>query len=419
MLNSRLTPVVHELAESLKSSKIFGLFSNNLFKSSSLPSPNSYEALRKSHTEYIKNGLSKHFYDERLQVDVKTYEMNSGMYVTYFKNLYPNTKHKLPLVIVGDPILSSVSILNPPAISTLLKKYSRIYIVDLPGVGLNNEKKLVESYLPFRNTLPLIDPNFRIRKSRLNNSIEYLTDFEDHHYLDKIDKIREFYFDKAFDEFITEHQFQKVDMLTISVSSYFVINFFENCNKSVVDKLYIVGNNPLKNSIFSIDRANPRDVSVSQQRIYNFKDTMVNHNPAKNTCMIAKMRSEVLNTIRDYIKFGDVNKNAILYDFFRLNAHMLEKTYEKHFDPFVDVTYNLFAKNFYPFENYLFVYEHYNKFININSFEVVDLENQGFMSSLINVQPKEYVDFKNKISSNDGTFLDGNDANVIIGLKRR
>jgi hypothetical protein len=37
----------------------------------------------------------------------------------------------------------------------------------------------------------------------------------------------------------------------------------------------------------------------------------------------------------------------------------------------------------------------------------------------MNVQPKEYVDFKNKISSNDGTFLDGNDANVIIGLKRR
>jgi len=127
----------------------------------------------------------------------------------------------------------------------------------------------------------------------------------------------------------------------------------------------------------------------------------------------------LFDTIRDYIKFGDVSKNAILYDFFRLNAHMLEKTYDNHFDPFVDVTYNLFAKNFYPFENYLFVYEHYNKFININSFEVVDLENQGFMSSLINVQPKEYVDFKNKISSNDGTFLDGNDANVIIGLKRR
>lgn len=383
-----------------------------LLKAPSLPALYTYEKIRQNHSSYIKNNLNEYFHGERLQVDVKTYEMESGMYVTYFKDLYPTTKNKLPLVIVGDPILSSFSMLYPPTISTLLRKYSRVYVIDLPGVGMNNETKLVNSYLPFRDTLPAIDPAYRLKFSLLTGRLKFVAGSHDHEYLNKIDRIRVFYFDDAFDEFITRHQFQKIDMLTLSVSSYFVIKFFENYNKSVVDKLHIIGEAPLTKSVLTMNRNYP-SYSISdikglpQYSTEGLFDTVSN-----SVCLVKSLQSCVLQELSLHQKFLARRQRKLISKYMEITQKILQKHHEKDFDAFADVAYNLFTGELNPFEDYFLTYDKYDKFININSFEIYDLE--SWENTIVD-EDEEGIPLEIKSDVNDlgAILMDGIDAELI------
>jgi hypothetical protein len=378
----------------------------------SLPPLYTYGKLRQKHSSFISNNLNKYFHNERLQVDVKTYEMDSGMYVTYFKDLFPTTKNKLPLVIVGDPILSSFSMLYPPTISTLLRKYSRIYVIDLPGVGMNNEKKLVDSYLSFRDTLPTIDPAYRLKISSLTGRLKYIAGSHDHEYLDKIDRIREFYFDDAFDEFITRHQFQKIDMLTLSVSSYFVIKFFENYNKSVVDKLHIIGEEPLTSSVFTMNRNNPSSSISDIKRLPQYTKEGLYQTVSNSTCLVKYLQSRVLREFKLIHKFLEEEDRNLLDEYMKVTQIILQKQHEKDFDTFADVAYNLFTGKLSPFEDYFLTYNKYNKFININSFEIYHLNS---WENTIVEEDEECLpsDLKSDMEDLGVVLVDGVDAELI------
>lgn len=382
------------------------------YKHPTLPHIYPYQALRKRHFQFISNNLSKYFEHERLQVDVKTYEMESGMYVTYFKDLYPTTTNKLPLVVVGEPMMSSFGILYPPTISNLLRKYSRIYVIDLPGVGMNNETKMVDSYLAFRDTLPKINPAYRLKASLLTGRMKYVAGSHDHEYLEKIDKIRKFYFDDAFDEFITRHQFEKIDMLTVSMSSYFVIKFFENYHKSIVNKLHIIGDAPLTKSIHTMSRTNPVQSVDDVENLPQYDPGWLLMTLSYNKCLMRYLRFRVYLKIishQKYLSEGELNS---AYEHLEIIKHILHKRHEKEFDVFSDVAYNLFTGSSSPFEDYLLTYEKYDKFININSYEIYETDS---WENTVVEEDEECLpfDLKSTVAKSGGILVDGRDADLI------
>lgn len=370
-----------------------------------------FQRLRAFQHQYISNTLNKHFHNERMNITVKTYEMKSGMYVTYLKNNYKTVENVRPLVIVGDPILTSNSVLYPPTISKLLSKYSRIYLIDLPGVGLNDERELVEHYVPFRESLPRIDINFRKRLNPFTGKAKRVAPFHDNVYLDKIDNIREFYFDEAFDDFITEHRFMKIDMAALSMSAYFVVKFFENHKKSIVDKLFIVGANTMRINHLILDRHKPEDDSTPPSKI-DFEDKEF-HIRGGRSCNIPKIKRETLVAFDKFDVTSPRNVQEIT-DFLKFNMLFFQKQNYADFEVLSHVAYNLFLNKFIPYDGIANSYQRLNRFININSVKVLHAKDLSFKGGRNN---EEVIsnEMSYDLHKHGVMFVDERLAKMIIG----